>query len=126
MTEALKNEIETYVENWYYDDVSKVYAFEMGKFLFGFIKYLDSLNMSERTLKNHKDNLYAIGMLELNYGVYVEEPFKMKNLEGGVSHEYEYMRKVSDSPTSVNRYRSTWNYIDKYIKTEAYLDFGID
>ena len=126
MTEELRKTIKEDSDNWAYDEESKAYAFELGKFLYGFMAYLDSLNMSERTLRAHKDNVYAIGILELQYGYRDEEPFKLENFAGGASYDYEYSYKVSNSPTSINRYCATWNYIDKYIKTKAYLKFHID
>ena len=125
MTEEIKKEIEEYVSDWVFDEKSKIYAFQFGKFLFGFMDYLDSLNMSDRTLNGHKDNLYLIGLFELNYGYNHEEPFDVNNFANGVKYDYEYSYKVSDSPTSLSRYSATWNYLAKYIKTKAYLEFQI-
>lgn len=58
--EELKKEIEEYVDDWHWDEDSKKYAFEMGKFLFAFIDYLDDQDLSERTKRNHRDKVRRI------------------------------------------------------------------
>ncbi len=116
--EGLKKEIEDYVDNWHWDENSKKYAFEMGKFLFSFMDYLDDQNMSERTIRNYRGNIQLIGMFEISYGY--NEEFHPENLEGEPSFIYEFERKVSDSKSAIQSYKSTWRKLDKYIKSGEY------
>ncbi len=126
MTGTLKKEIEDFIDDWHYDEASYKYAFDMGKFLVGFTRYLDTLNMSERTRRKHDNNLWLVGKFACNYGYRVEEQFDCQHLAGGASYEYEFERKVSDSPTALAAYRATWNYLDKYITSKTYLNFKIE
>ncbi len=126
MTDTVKKEIEALIKGWHYDDESYKYAFEMGKFILGFTHYLDTLNMSVRTRRNHDSNLWLIGNLECNYGYRTDSPFKPDNLAGGASYECEFERKVSDSPTALASYRATWNYLNKYIISKTYINFKIE
>jgi hypothetical protein len=126
MTDTVKKEIEALINGWYCDDESYKYASEMGKFFFGFMRYLNTLNMSERTRRKHDNNLWLVGNFECNYGYRTDKPFNCKNLAGGASYECEFERKVSDSPTALASYRATWNYLDKYITSKTYLNFKIE
>ena len=51
ITKGFKEKIEEYVDDWHWDEDSEKYAFEMGKFLFSFMDYLDDQKLSERTKK---------------------------------------------------------------------------
>jgi hypothetical protein len=111
----LKKEIEEYVANWHWDNQSKQYAFDLGKFLFSFIEYLNDSNLSERVKKSHKNNLQLIGSLQASYG-YVDE-FNYEDLTNGPHYNYEFKRKVSDSEYAIKSYESTWRKLDKFIKS---------
>jgi hypothetical protein len=126
MTDTIKKEIEALIDDWHYDDESYKYAFDMGKFLLGFTRYLDTLNMSERTRRKHDSNLWLIGKFECNYSYRTDKPFDCSHLAGGASYEVEFERKVSDSPTALASYGATWNYLDKYITSKTYLNFKIE
>jgi hypothetical protein len=122
MEQNLKTEIEEYVLDWHWDEESKEYAFEMGKFLFSFMDYLEDQNLASKTKKNHKDNVYLIGMFELSDGCNGE--FDVEDLEDGPYSTYDFERKVSDSKYAIKSYESTWRKLDKYIKSnewEKYL-----
>lgn len=124
MTKAgkeLKVDIKDYVDGWYWDDDSKKYAYEMGKFLFSFIDYLEDQKLSERTKRNHHDNIALIGMFEAGYGY--NEKFCPENLEGGPNYLYEFERKVNDSRNAIQSYKSTWRKLDKYIKSGEYKKY---
>ena len=118
--EALKKEIEEFADDWHWDEKSEHYAFEMAKFLFSFMDFLKDQNLSERTLKKHSDNVYYIGMFEMQYGYWDDDPFYPENLEGEPDFVYEYEWKISDSPAAVQSYESTWRKLDRYIKSGAY------
>jgi hypothetical protein len=126
MTDTIKKEIEALIHGRHFDDESYKYSLEMGRFLLGFTRYLETRNMSERTRSKHEDNLFYIGSFECNYGCRTDKPFNYKNFAGGASYEYEFERKVSDSPTALASYRATWNYLDKYITSKTYLNFKIE
>jgi len=123
MENNIKKEIEEYINDWHWDEESEKYAFEIGKFLFSFMNYLEDQKLSSRTKKNHLDNVYLIGMFDAGYGY--NEEFYPDNLEGGPLYVYEFERKVSDSKYAIQLYKSTWRKLDKYIKSgdfEKYLD----
>ena len=118
MGKSLKEEIKEYVDDWHWDENSEKFAFEMGKFLFSFMDYLEDKKLSEKTKRNHQDNVYIIGMFEAGYGY--NEDFSPENLEDGPSFLYEFERKISDSKYAIQSYESTWRKLDKYIKSGEY------
>ena len=118
MGKSLKEEIKEYVDDWHWDENSEKYAFEIGKFLFSFIDFLEDQKLSEKTKRNHRDNVYLIGMFETGYGY--NEDFSPENLEDGPSFLYEFERKISVSKYAIQSYESTWRKLDKYIKSGEY------
>lgn len=116
MGKSLKEEIKRYVSDWHWDENSKKYAYDMGKLLFSFMDYLADQNLSEKTKRKHRNNVYCIGMFETVYGYNNE--FYPKNLEGEPNFLYEFKRKVNDSKYAIQSYKSTWKKLDKYIKSE--------
>jgi hypothetical protein len=121
MKKSLKKEIKEYVDDWHWDENSKQYAFEMGKFLFSFMDYLVDQKLTERTKRIHFGNVYLIGMFEAGYGYH--EEFYPENLEDGPSFLYEFERKVSDSKYAIQSYESTWRKLDKFIKSGEYKKY---
>ena len=121
MQNKLKETIKDYVSDWHWDEKSEQYAYEMGKFLFSFLDYLEDQKLSAKTKKNHKDNVYLIGMFEAGYGYY--EEFYPENLEDGPSYLYEFERKVSNSKYAIQSYEATWRKLDKYIKSKEYQQY---
>ena len=111
----LKKQIDDFVNDWHWDEDSKIYAFESGKFLFSFLRYLESKNLSERTIKKHENNIFFIGTFDASYGYH--EVFSYKNFEDGPHNLYEYRRKVSDSKYAIQSYKATWKKLDKYINS---------
>ncbi|OQX98006.1 MAG: hypothetical protein B6I24_06750 [Bacteroidetes bacterium 4572_128] len=96
MEENINAKIEDYIQDWHWEDEdSKKYAFEICKFLFSFIDYIDQLSVTKRTKTNHKYNVFLIGMFETDYGY--NDKFSIKNLENGPDFLYEFERKVSNS-----------------------------
>ena len=91
IVDRLKKEIEEYVVDWHWDNESKQYAFDLGKFLFSFIEYIDDSNLSERVKRVHKDNVYIIGMFEAGYGY--RDKFNYEDLTDGPFYVYEFERK---------------------------------
>jgi hypothetical protein len=127
MTDLVKKEIEDFIEDWYYDEDSYQHAFDCGAFLLGFTKYLDTLNKSERSLRDHKNNVSLIGHFYCNYNDEPEKPFVCEDLEGGFFFSsFHFERKVSNSERAVNGYSATWNLLDKYITSKTYLNFIIE
>ena len=121
MENEFKKEIEEYVDDWHWDEESEKYAFELGKFLFSFMDFIDVQNFSERAKKNHRDNIYLIGMLESEYGY--RDEFYPEDLEDGPSYLYEFKRKISDSKYAIQSYESTWKKLDKFIKSGEYKKY---
>mgnify|MGYP000380308074 CR=1 FL=1 len=121
MEKGLKERIKKYVDDWHWDENSEKYAYDIGKFLFSFMDYLADQNLSEKTKRNHRNNVYCIGMFEARYGY--NDKFYPKNLEDGPSFIYEFKRKVNNSKYAIQSYKSTWRKLDKYIKSEDYKKY---
>jgi hypothetical protein len=119
MGKSLTKEIEEYVSDWHWDENSAKYAFEMGTFLYSFMDYVESKNLSARTKKSHRENVYLIGMFETSYSDGYDE-FYPENLEDGPNYTDEFERKISDSSHAVRSYESSWRKLDAYIKSGAY------
>ncbi|MDZ7897391.1 MAG: hypothetical protein U5N85_05100 [Arcicella sp.] len=106
-------------DDWHWDEKSKTFAVELGEFLLAFCDYLEAINLSTRNLRNHRDNVQIIGMFTCNYGYYDE--FDSDMFESGEANfEYEFKRKITDSPTALSNYRSTWKHISRFVKSENY------
>ena len=67
MENEFKKDIEEYADDWHWDKESKKYVFNLVKFIFSFIDFIDSENISERAKKMHKGNIRLIGMFEKDY-----------------------------------------------------------
>ena len=117
----LKEEIEEYIEDWHWDDGSKKIAYDMGKFMFAFMDYLDDQKLSEKTKRIHQDNIGLIGMFESGYGY--RDEFSHEDLEDGPNYLYEFERKVSDSKYAIQSYKATWKKLDKFIKSGTYEEY---
>lgn len=88
MTENSRTEIEDYIIDWYWDVKSHKYALDLGIFLFSFMQYLDDQDISVRTRKKHKANVWLIGKFECAYGY--RDEFNFQNLAGGGSYVGEF------------------------------------
>ena len=106
MQNKLKETIKDYVSDWHWDEKSEQYAYEMGKFLFSFLDYLEDQKLSSKTKKNHRENVGLIGMFEAGYGY--NENFYTENLDDGPNYLYEFDRKVSNSKYAIQSYEETW------------------
>ena len=119
MDEIRSAQIDDFIVDWYWDKNSYAFAFNLCAFLFGFMDYLESLGLSERTIKTHSSNCWHIGILECQYGYNNE--FKPGLLLGGPSYLYEFKRKMGDSKYAVDSYCSTWRKLGEYVKQKHYL-----
>lgn len=120
MNDELKEEIEAYIEHWYWDEPSKELAFDIGKFLFAFINYLKDQDLSDRTKQRHIDNVYVLGRFEAQYGL---APFKPENLAEGPHYVTDFELKISDSPTAVKSYEATCRKLNKFIDLALYKEY---
>jgi hypothetical protein len=68
----MAQELEEFIEDWYWDEESHQYAKELGQFLFQFLDSLKEKGLTERTIRKHTDNCWFIGSFECGYG-YREE-----------------------------------------------------
>ncbi len=117
----VKTQIEELISDWYWDEASKKYAFELGTFLFSFINYLKDQKMSPRSFKKHETNTYFIGSFDCQYGF--NDELDIEDFTDGPFYEDYYERKVSDSPTAVRGYEATCNKLDKYITSNQYKTY---
>jgi hypothetical protein len=114
-------QIEQYISDLHYNEQTKIFAFEVGKFLFAFIGYINSTDFAEKTKREHIRNVKLIGHFECGYG-YTEE-FEPSIFEYGPHYVYEYERKVSSSKFAMQSYAGTWRKLDKFIKSGEYVEW---
>lgn len=118
--EPRKYEIEEYVEDWHWDEASYEIAIKMGRFLYGFLDYLEMSGASERVLRKESSNIWNIGIFYCQYG-YLDE-FSPKIFNSPPFYLTEFKRKVSDTPYALQSYVSTCNKLSKYVKDKIYED----
>jgi hypothetical protein len=115
-------ELEDFIQDWHWDETSHKFAQDFGRYLFQFIDHLHQRDLSEKTVRQHTNNCWCIGILECQYG------YKDEFLPGVVfrspeaGYEYEFRRKMSDSKYAINSYRTTWRKLYKYTTALGYLD----
>ncbi len=112
MNSERKTEIEKYIQDWYWNDQSYKFAYDLGAYLFEFMDYLKESGLSERAIKKHVDNCWSIGILICQYGYHDE--FSPKILSYPPHHEIEFRRKFSDSKYQIQSYNSTCKKLEKY------------
>jgi hypothetical protein len=111
-----EHELEEFIQDWYWDDRSHIFARELGKYIFQFIDTLYVIGPSKKTLRKHIDNCWAVGLLECAYGYKDRfDPMDVFSSEEP-GYEYEFKRKISDSRYSVASYRTTWRKLYKHTK----------
>jgi len=115
-------ELEDFIQNWHWDEKSHKFAQELGLYLFQFIAYLSEQKLSKKTVRQHRNNCWCIGIFECQYGD--KDKFSPRAVFDSpyASYEYEFKRKVSDSEYALNSYRSTWRKLYKYTGTLGYLE----
>ena len=115
LLEPEEQELEEYIENWHWDELSHEFARQAGAFLFQFMDYLGTTGLSKRTMRKHEDNCWAIGILECQYGYH--DTFSPEIFLGGPSFLYEFKRKFSDSKYAVASYEATWRKLARYVRS---------
>ena len=108
-------DIENFIEDWYFDTSSHNFAKALCTFLFQFIDRLELDGLSERTLRKHLDNCWAIGKFECDYGYH--ESFSSEIFLCEPSFLYEFKRKNSESTYAVESYKTTWRKLRKYVES---------
>jgi len=111
----ISESLEDFIADWYWDKKSHQYAQKLGLFIFDFFAHLEKQNLSEKTIKKHKDNCWLIGNFQCGYGI-LEKEFSIQDIfySSEANYEYEFQRKVSDSTYAINSYRSTWKKLFKF------------
>jgi hypothetical protein len=114
-------DLERFIRDWHWDKKSHRYARELGAFLFGFLDELKASGLSPKTLRKHRDNCWLIGSFECRSGWDYEERFAPEDLFElpEPAHEAEFVRKVSDSESALESYRSTWRKLYRYARSRA-------
>ncbi len=111
-------EIEDFIEDWYWDNSSHEFARQMARFLFQFIDYLEGMALSKSTIQKHTSNCWCIGYLSCNYGDF--DKFSPNCFLNGPFYLSEFKRKFSDSKYAVGSYKTTWNKLDRYVRSLGY------
>ncbi|MEA3338813.1 MAG: hypothetical protein U9R15_02500 [Chloroflexota bacterium] len=109
-----EQELEEYIEDWYWDEQSHEFARQVGALLFEFMDYLETTGLSEQTIHKHEGNCWTIGWLECQYGY--QDAFSPEIFSGEPSFLYEFKRKFSDSKYAIASYKATWRKLARYIR----------
>ena len=112
MESERKEKIERYIQDWYWDDQSHQFAYDLARYLFEFMDYLKESDLSERTINKHIRNCWCIGILLCRYGYYDE--FTPEILSNPPYEDLEFKRKVSDSKYQIRSYISTCKKLEKF------------
>lgn len=112
------DELEEFIEDWYWDEASHEFARQLGAFLFGFLDELHTTGLSERTWQKHVDNCWLIGKFVCDYGYH--DTFSPAIFAGEPSYLYEFRRKVSSSKSAVDSYKATWRKLARYVQSQGY------
>jgi hypothetical protein len=118
LRDPAEQELEEYIEDWYWDGPSHEFAHQVGALLFEFIDHLDTTGLSERTLRRHESNCWTIGYLECHYGYH--DTFSPEIFLSEPSFVYEFKRKLSDSEHAVASYKATWRKLARYVRSLGY------
>lgn len=122
MSNEENQELEDFIQDWHWDEKSHQFAQNFGWYLFQFIDHLSEKGLSEKTVQQHTNNCWCIGILECQYG-YKDEFFPGVVFRSPEAwYEYEFKWKMSDSKYAINSYRATWRKLHKYTKELRYLE----
>ncbi len=111
-------ELDKFIEDWYWDEPSHELARQMGAFLFEFVAHLETSGLSEKTIRKHWSNCWLIGKFECGYGYH--RIFSPEIFLGGPAYLYEFKRKVSEAKSAIASYKSTWRKLDHYVRSLGY------
>ncbi len=121
MKDEENEELEAFIEDWHCDKQSHRFAQDLGRYLFQFIDHLYEQGLTEKTLRKHIDNCWAIGILESGYGYrHVFSPGEIF-ASPIADYKYEYGRKFSDSNYALRSYEATWKKLYKYTRDLGHL-----
>ena len=120
MENTLKEKIDDFIKNWYWDENSKPKAFEIGKVCFAFLSFLEE-RLSPKTIRIHTENLFWIGIFENQYGL--NEAFDIEDLTSADLNMDYFERKVSDSEYAMKSYKATCRKLEKFIESETYKPY---
>ncbi|MFC1835339.1 hypothetical protein ACFL2Q_11485 [Thermodesulfobacteriota bacterium] len=115
-------ELEDFIEEWYYGEEMYKFAKPLGRYLLEFIDHLHEQDISEKTKRKHTDNCWYIGYLECNFGYQDEFVPGDVFYSPEAPYDYEFKRKFFSSKSAITSYRSTWRKLYAYTKELGHLD----
>ena len=83
--------LEAYLQDWHRDNPSHAFARRAGKFLLAFMAHPATTSLSESTLRRHRNNCWAIGLFEHQYGYH--DAFSLQIFTAEPLFLYEFKRK---------------------------------
>ncbi len=115
-------ELEDFIEEWYYGEEMYRFAAPLGRYLLEFIDRLSEQDISEKTRRKHIDNCWYIGYLECNFGYQDEFVPGEVFYSPDTPYDYEFKRKFFSSKSAMTSYRSTWRKLYTYTKAMGHID----
>jgi len=107
-----KEEIDSYISDWHWDEESHKFSLEFAQYISDFLDDLEKNGASERTYKKHKWNCQLVGSFMCQYGYH--DKFSPNVFKYPPYHDIEFRRKVSTSKYSMDSYKSTCKALEKY------------
>lgn len=102
-----------WVEGWPVTEETFAFAMDMAAFLSSLLAAMANAGLADTTIDRHERNLWDIGRLEMTHG----EPhgtFSPELFAGPPRYVEEFRREVSDAPTTVRSYITTWNRLARH------------
>lgn len=119
-TSIRRADVESFVEDWHYNEASKQNALEAGSLMLLFLAHLADQGLSEKTLRTHRENGYFIGSFTCGYDIPKGEAFHPDLFASGEWHTYRYEYKVSDSEYAVRAFTATCRKLKKFIEGKQF------
>jgi hypothetical protein len=101
-----------FINGWNYDQDSPDFARQVGLLMIGFFQSLLDEGLTEKTMDRHEENSWWIGKFLCDK--YRQESFSFDMLYGSPRFVHEFANEVSDAPTRINAYRTTWRKLSRY------------
>jgi len=106
--------LESFIEDWYWDEASHTYARAVGSFLMGFLFDLAGQGLSPETMEKHQRNCWVIGSAECDHNPGGE--FSPTVFLEGPRYMGAFVREAGSSKSALASYRATWNKLARYVR----------
>jgi hypothetical protein len=107
-------DLEVFIQRWYWDEASHEFAREAGAFLFQFMNHLRAAGLSKEALQKQRDNVWLIGAF-LCRSV-ADQPFSPEAFLDKSLLIDDFRLQLQDFPTEVAAYEETYRRLERYVR----------